>query len=970
MIEKRTNSRSMAKQFTRNYLIISFIPLILLLILIVASTWLSTKHLASLIVKSTYDLNEDAEKNLQELGEKIIQAKARDVAKQIDMYFRMHPDMSIPQMRKDPLFMDLAIQQVGKTGYTAMTEAFTYLFRVHPNAKLNDTDMRPLAKKLPSWGKIVEKGITGDEAMGYYDWKEPDGTFRKKYLVATPVKTRVNGIIMMVSATTYIDEFSEPVVDMRKKADLIVDSYKSYVLQQSFVYSIIVVIVMLLTFVAIYFMGRRAGLRYIMPITQLAETSRKFGEGDWDAKVNEEVLKRDDEIGTLAEAYYYMSLQLKGLFGSLEQRLGELKETQEALKKSEEHYRSLFAGVPVGLYRTTPDGTVLDANPTLISMMGYPDRESFISINAYETYVDPVDRKAWQEKMIKGGGIQSFQTRMRKYDGTEIWIENNSSAVLDEKGNVQYYEGSLKDITEQKESDEALKRSEEQYRDLYENSKKTEEVYRSLLNSSADAIVIYDIQGNVNYVSPMFTKIFGWTEEELKGQKIPFVPHVEMVATEKVFNNVIKHGIPSHGFESMRTTKDGRIIDVSISASRYDDHAGKASGMLVILRDISERKRLEAQLHHVERMEAIGTLAGGIAHDFNNLLMVIQGSISIMLYGMDKSHPHYKNFKNIEKQVKRGSQLTSQLLGYARKGRYEVRAVNINEIIIDTMDAISRTRKDITINYKLSDEINAIEGDIYQIEQVLMNLYINAFDAMPDGGELYIETKNSMSDEIESGVYEPSPGKYVMIAIRDTGIGMDTKTMDHIFEPFFTTKAMDRGTGLGLASVYGIVKAHGGYINVESSKGEGSVFTVYLPASDKIIEISVSEPKKILEGAGVILLIDDEELVLEVGSKMLESLGYTVLKAGTVLKAIDILKKNKEKINLVVLDMIMPEIGGSQAFDMIKEIKPDIGVLLSSGYSIDGKAEDILSRGCDGFIQKPYSIEELSEKIKQIIKEV
>lgn len=967
MRSKKSEPDSLLKQFTRDYFIVSFIPLILSFTLFVGITWVGRNYLTRLMLNSTSELNHDAEKSLQKLGEEIIKAKAEDVAKQIELYFKMHPNVHITKMRDDPYFMKLAIQRVGKTGYTAITEAFTYLFRVHPNKKLNDTDMRPLAKVLPSWWKIVEGAIGGEPFQGYYDWKEPDGSIRKKYIAVTPVAIKHQGIIFMISATTYIDEFSTPVKDMRIKSDTIVKNYRAHISQQWLMFSMIAAGISLLTFIGIYYMGRKAGLRFMLPITRLADTAIKFGQGDWDSPTHSDDFQREDEIGTLARAFNQMSGQLKALFSDLELRLAELKETQSALKASEEHYRSLFDGVPMGLYRTAPDGRGLDVNTKLVEMLGFPNRESLLGVNAASHYVDPEDRIVWKEQIKNAGGIYSYQTRMKKLNGEIMWVENNANAVFDDEGNILYYEGSLKDITEQKKAEEALRASEEKFRELYEESVRTEKLYRSLIHSSADALLLFDLNMYITYSSPMFTRIFGWIEDELTGRKLPseFVPNSSEI--ESVFSTVIKTGNPFQGFEISCLTRDGRALNISISASRYDDHEGRPAGMLAILRDISEKKRLEAQLHHSERLEAIGTLAGGIAHDFNNLLMVIQGSISLLLYGLDELSPYFASFKNIEKQVRRGSQLTRQLLGYARKGKYEVRAVNINNIITESLEAFGRTRKDITVKYNLQTDIRAIEADIYQIEQVLMNLYINAFDAMPDGGQLLIETANCGADLVMEKTLEKTTGDFVMIKISDTGCGMDSKTLSRIFEPFFTTKGMDKGTGLGLASAYGIVKSHDGYITAVSEPGSGSEFTIFLPSTDKLINETVYEPKKAVAGKGTILFIDDEELVLDTGSLMLEALGYTILRAESVQKAIILMNENIDKIDLVILDMIMPDIGGSQAFDIIKSIKPDVSVLLSSGYSLDGKAREIMNKGCNGFIQKPYSIEELSEKIKMII---
>jgi CheY-like chemotaxis protein len=369
---------------------------------------------------------------------------------------------------------------------------------------------------------------------------------------------------------------------------------------------------------------------------------------------------------------------------------------------------------------------------------------------------------------------------------------------------------------------------------------------------------------------------------------------------------------------------------------------GKPVGMRGFVIDITDRKtaeeerrKLEVQFQQAQRFEALGTLAGGIAHDFNNLLMNIQGNTSIMLFELNSTHPHFELLKNIEKQVKSGAQLTRQMLGYARKGKFNVKPVDLNQIVDESAETFGRTRKEI--------------------------------NAMPGGGKLILKTQNQTHLNIKSDHYNPMPGNYVQLTISDTGSGMDNAILERIFDPFFTTKEMGRGTGLGLASVYGIIKSHDGYIDVESEKGLGTTFTIFLPASESGVEGNAEADASLIKGSGTLLIVDDEELVLEVAANMLEKLGYTVLKAHNGTEAVDIFKANHDKIKMVILDIIMPDIGGGEVYDKIKPINSDVKVLLSSGYSVDGQAIELLERGCDGFMQKPFTMEELSGKITQIM---
>ncbi len=380
-----------------------------------------------------------------------------------------------------------------------------------------------------------------------------------------------------------------------------------------------------------------------------------------------------------------------------------------------------------------------------------------------------------------------------------------------------------------------------------------------------------------------------------------------------------------------------------------------------------EKAKIEAQFQHAQKMEALGTLASGIAHNFNNILMGIQGYTSLMLMEIDSDHPHYKRLRGIEQQVQSASTLTKQLLGYAREGKYEVKSTTLNQMVKETSDTFAMTKKDITVHLDLTEELYVIKADQGQIKQTLLNLYVNAAEAMPRGGDLYLKTTNVTDQDIKDKPYRPKPGNYVLLTITDTGTGMDKKTMERIFDPFFTTKGMGKGTGLGLASVYGIIKAHGGYIDVDSAKGHGTTFSVYLPSSEAADSVKELLSPEVLRGNEGILLVDDEDVIIDVGQQMLKTLGYQVYVAKSGREAIETYEANNDRIDMVILDMVMPDMGGGEAYDMIKKIDPSIKVLLSSGYSIDGEAAEILRRGCNGFIQKPFDVTQLSHKLREIL---
>lgn len=493
-------------------------------------------------------------------------------------------------------------------------------------------------------------------------------------------------------------------------------------------------------------------------------------------------------------------------------------------------------------------------------------------------------------------------------------------------------------------------------RDLEES----EEQYRTLFDMESDALALIDLEtGNMLDVNTAFIELYGYSKDEILGMKntdFSAEPDRTQQATQSrsVYASLRYH-----------KKKDGTVFPTEITASVFE-HKGRQVHIAAI-RDITDRKRLEAQLQQAHKMEAIGTLAGGIAHDFNNLLMGVQGRTSLMQMDTDAAHPHFEHLKGIENYVQSATDLTRQLLAFARGGKYEVKPTDVNNLIVKSAELFGRTKKEITIHKKIPREIWSIEADQSQIEQVLLNMYVNAWQSMPGGGDLYLETENVVLDDGFVRPYELEPGKYVKIAVTDTGVGMDKATQARIFDPFFTTKEMGRGTGLGLASTYGIIKNHGGIIHVDSEKGKGATFNIYLPASEQKV-MPVKEPaKEISKGYETILLVDDEDIVINVGKEMLKKIGYKVLIARGGKAAVELYEDNQDEIDMVILDMIMPDVGGGEAYDRLQKINPDIKVLLSSGYSINGQATEILNRGCDGFIQKPFNVKDLSQKIREIL---
>jgi PAS domain S-box-containing protein len=912
---------------------------------------------------------------IRNMAETSIREKAEDVASQLDIYLSQHRNLTLKDLQQSLEFRRLAVQPFGISGYTSVHDLTTGVVRFHLNAEIENQDLKDYARLLPGFMPILEEARLQKRSSGYFDWKDFDGQVYTKFMYVVGLNTpTADGIRLAVASTSYLDEYAEPLrlthdafQEMTTGLIRTVNAFSRAFWQSS-------LILLILAGGLLFFFSYWMGKYFSRTIDSLREATAKVNKGEFNVSV-QSLVKGD--LGALVTDFNNMFTRLAQTTVS-KQRLEEseaklrvtndelMKEIEErhhaeaALRISEQKYRNLFEYTKDAIMILDREG-FKDCNQATLDIFGCKTKEEFTSHHPADLSppFQPSGEESWKKSMAQienalQNGFSSFNWVHRKTDGTPFPCEVLLSK-FEMEGN-EVVQATVRDITERYKSEEAIRESENRFRLLAE--------------STPLGIAVLNPEQKFDYFNPRFTEMFGYTRKELPDWKAWF----EKAYPDPTYRNEFA---VFYREEVMANPEVGRMRE-RILNMRCKEGSDKTihfrtvimpnRNHLLTFEDITEYRQMEIQLREAQKMEAIGTLAGGIAHDFNNLLMGIQGYASLMLLEIDQKHPFFENLEAIEKQVRSGADLTRQLLGYARGGRYEVRPTDLNELIEQTLTMFSRTRKELNIHRSYGDALWVADIDRTQIEQVLLNLFLNAWQAMPGGGDLYLETANVLFNEEEASDIDLIPGRYIKVSVRDTGVGMDEWTRERIFEPFFTTKEMGRGTGLGLATVYGIVKGHQGFVKVHSERGAGSIFTVYLPASKATLEDEKIRPSEELKKGGeTVMLIDDEEVVLIVTRRILRMLGYTVITASSGPEAIEVYRSRRDEISLVILDMIMPGMGGREVFERLKRINARVRVILSSGYSVEGQAQDIIDQGALTFIQKPFSANNLSEKIREVL---
>ncbi|MDY6881256.1 MAG: PAS domain S-box protein [Thermodesulfobacteriota bacterium] len=687
------------------------------------------------------------------------------------------------------------------------------------------------------------------------------------------------------------------------------------------------------------FLGRQMAL----PLKEMAAKAIQISEGKKEISF-ETTGQNYLEFNQLSEAFNYM--------------IGHLKAAEEKAR-----YNELLENIDDPVYLVDREGRIQEANEATYAELDY-SREGLFKTDFFhllpkkdsDLLLGQLDNRAENNDSAK----RTLESLHFKSDGTTIPVEIKSRAIT--YGGKEVILNVARDISERVEAEKALRESEARYRSVVENSH--------------DAIVILDDQLRILYANSELRNKLGFSNDELEGEEFEKILAEDSLPfdREKFLRTENADNILSHTCSMI--CKDGEKRLGKITATLIEDSAGEVKTVVQIL-DITEqrrseedKKKLEAQLRHAQKMEAVGTLAGGVAHDFNNLLQAIQGYADLLILDKTEDSSERRGLLEIKHATKSASELTQQLLTFSRKVESDLRPTDLNHEVMQIHKLLARVIPAmIETEVHLADDLATINADPAQLGQILMNLCVNARDAMQDGGKLLIETDNASLDENYCRTHLGAvPGRYVLLSISDNGEGMEKSTLEHIFEPFYTTKDMGKGTGLGLAIVYGIVKSHNGYIMCYSEPGKGTVFKIYLPVIEQEAALVDRLPEIVqIGGSETILIADDDVRIRNLGLEVLSKVGYNVVVAEDGEGTLDLYRNGMDDIDLIILDLMMPGMGGEKCLKRLLNLDPTVNVIIASGYSPKGPARDAIDGGAKGFLGKPYEIPQMLQLVREIL---
>jgi PAS domain S-box-containing protein len=654
-----------------------------------------------------------------------------------------------------------------------------------------------------------------------------------------------------------------------------------------------------------------------------------------------------------------LELRDRKLILSAARDITERKQAEAALRASEEKLQSIFRAAPVGIGMVV-NRVFSEVNQWFCDLTGY-GREELIGQSARLVYpseeeYERVGREKYAQFALSVTG--EVETQFRRKDGTvrNVLLRSSPRDPADLSVGVIF---TALDITERKRAEETLQESEEKY--------------RLLVNQIPAVVYIGYPDWSLDCFDRKIEELTGYAKEDFDSRRRTWLDLVfpeDIDKAKKRFRAAVK-GDGSYVTEHRIRNKTGEVSWIQARNRIILDAAGKVEYISGVFFDITERKKMEDQLSKAQKMEVVGLLAGGVAHDFNNLLTAIMGYSDMIMMRLRQEDPLYPYVQEISKAAARGASLTHQLLAFSRKQILQPQVVNLNEVVLGMENMLRRLiGEDIDLLTSIDQELGFVKADPGQIEQIIMNLAVNAREAMPHGGNLTIETANvSLDQSYTRGHIDVSPGPYVMLAMSDNGLGMDAGTISHIFEPFFTTKETGKGTGLGLATVYGIVKQSGGHIWVYSEPGQGTTFKIYLPRVEELPE--EAKPKAaapaFLGGNETILVVEDDAVLRELISTALRTYGFTVMEAEHGGEALLICEREQAPIHLMLTDVVMPQMSGSALAERLKQLHPEMKIIFMSGYTENAIVHHGVLYAQVNFIPKPFKMLALMQKIREVL---
>lgn len=849
--------------------------------------------------------------------------KALDVAQELSLYLLLHKSRPWEEIFQDPNFRQIAVQPVGILGATFLLDYHHRKILLNGGFPLDNCGgkgrdippelAQPLAEMPP--GRLSPSNIT--------ELKPPPLSSSDYYGLLAPVSVRPqDGPALVVGVWADLKELEQGAMAASSILKTVVNLSRTLVDTRIRQFQNEVFLFLGVLGIMGLFAGLALSRRQTQEVAALTRAAEAFNDGDLDHRIPE---PGQDELGQLAHTLNLMAKNLQ----------------ENTVSRVE--WENTFNVIPDQVMLLDLQQRIVRVNRAAADFLDLPPEEilgrgcSELMPHATSPSLEYCFLRSTRE------GMRSETEYCSPDRGVTFLV--TVDPLRDREGKIIGAVHVARDITTLKRAQEELAQS------TY--------VLKEIIESAPLAVAVVDDQGRYTQINRQFSVEYGYAPEDILGKPYSVI-YADRQERLRLMRELRKQGEVLSRRAFMKH-KDGRVVPTRLSIRKLWGPEGLL-GSVAMGRNIADEVNLQKQMEQVQKLEAVATLSGGLAHNFNNLLTVIMGLTNLMLGKIGFSHPFYSDLKEIELQVRAGRELIENLLTFTQDTRFEMRSLALNELIKGTVDIFARTHPDIELALDLAPDLPPVAADPGQLQQALMNLLINAWQAMPQGGTISIRTREVTVAGWQDPVWQLDPGPYASLAVTDNGVGIDKETLERIFEPLFTTKPLGQGTGLGLASVSHITKQHRGAVLVDSQAGLGSTFTIYLPVSKSLPEVLPPEESKssIIYGQGTIMVVDDEPILRRVATRLLEKLGYKVILAADGKMAVETFGKRGPEIDLVLMDMIMPGMDGFQTVQKLRGLNPQVPIILCSGYG-DGRGKDLPADV--GFLSKPYTLEVLSQKV-------